>query len=1341
MITKFASNKSALLRTCATGVIAAFALTAPAQAIVPNDNFTPDEIIDEEGGVNGVGQFFRNDGFVCSGTLINPRAVLFAAHCVNDRPESDYGPVVQSAFSFNVNALPGFQFWIRNGFVSNPDLFVYNINQIFYDPRSVARPEALGFLEADIAVASLDTPASNIPTWALLFSPLPDPGEITRAAGTGYHVNITGYGRSGNGSAGDFQGIDFRRRAAENFLGSLTSLDRRNQFLFGGEFGDLPQVLYSTDFDDPTRTDDNPSTTPNPFDFNLFKDDPLLREATTAGGDSGGPLILDAANNTLADFDLQLGVLSGGSRFFGPQGFSTYGTQSFYQPLFLFWDYIAAVNPYRYVSAQAGDGDWEDASRWVSLTDPNYFVINDAGEVVNGAPTAAGAGINGTQPQFGQVCFDQFDNEGVTSSECEDLSTGDSVVDDQPVPPDGDPEPQVVLANAIGRVNFDALTAGGDLVVASESAESAVTAAAPVPAAAEDAAIVTEVAVDVAAVDAPVVATPVAAEAASPGVRAGMIHGSEHQAHNNGVEMAINAPHTGVTIAEEAPHNGVDMADDEAQDDGKVDTAEEEAQANAPGDPGFAATPLPAPTIENGLAGATGFVPDNLDPADGENGPRRYFDVTLGAAGTTTLNTDVTIDRLTIAGQAGLIIADDASLTSLIDVTQLGGRNAINGDLVSNGDYSLISGVLSGNGAITLRGRRETLVLQEEREANPALGITALERVTTQVNELPALTSIMGAIAPGAMGTVGTLTVNGNVVLASGNSYMVDIGANGISDRLQINPGLVQQQDDSGAPVFDAMGDPVYVSDFSGGSGVINVGGTVFFNPVAGFDSFQGATYRIVQSSRLNSDANGAPLINFALPSLNPDGTVALDANGDPTFETPVGPAVTGAFDRGVVSAILLADFTYGTNFVDATIRAQSFQNVIDPNDPNQVAFAGLLDRNRGNEALRGLFQTLDFTDADTIQGTFNGFAPVTESTVQSLARGMIGSLSDHYQNRLAFANRTENAGRIAVAGNPVQLAALSLGGFGTNGAAGTAVMNDAATNAAQTTFGDTELNENVAVYLAGGFINGDGGSMPLANPPAGFQGEDEFDGFFIAGGVEYYLGERSLIGASVYYSDVEADVELGQQAESRAIMGSLYGQSDLTGFGLVLDARLSAGTLNVETLRNVGLGAQSFALTTDDDSFVYATEVGLTKEFDVMGAAIVAPGIRGRAAKVNFDNVTEQGGLPGLFIVRPDYESVQGLAGVAFRSKAGEALQLHASFDYVHEFLDGPNGFGANFAGGVGRLAGFQLVQQDRNWGEFGVGARFNTGNVSLDLNIDTTVGRSDVQAQVYSGALTFRF
>ncbi|MEP6102795.1 autotransporter domain-containing protein [Parasphingorhabdus sp.] len=1194
MIKNFGQTKrSALLRTAAAGAIATLALATPAQAIVPNDNFTPDDIVDTDGGVNGVGMFFRNDGFVCSGTLINPRTVLFAAHCVNSNPESDFADGnINSAFSFDVNALPGFQNWIGNGFASNPDLFVYNISQIYYSADSLVDPNAFGFLEADIALAALDDPARNIPTWALLFSPLPDPGAISDEDGTGYHVNITGYGRSGSGTTGASSGIDWRRKAAENMLGSLTSFDDRNTFLFGQPFGDLPQVLYRLDFDDPNKT--------NPFDFNLYKDEPRANEGTTAGGDSGGPLILDAANNAITDEDIQIGVLSGGSRFFGAQVFSSYGTESFYQPLFLFHDYIAATNPYRYVSAKAGDGAWEDPTHWQTDLDPAYRIIDADGNIVNGFPDTQELGRTGDSPQFGEVCFDpEGDNPG---DGCFDLATG------QPTPPSR-PAPTPAPTSNIGQAQVPNAT---------PAEVAAVTPTAPVVEASAE-----------------VQATAVTSEAASAGrptiaanaaIRGeGMI--VENVAISGGATLVENIAISGGAqpIGEVAISGGATPVAVAPEANGGPEASEE--QPHAPGDP------QPTPTIANGLVGATDFIPENVDSdVDGILAGRRYFEVTLNQAGTTTLSSARTIDRLNVGGAAGLVINSNGSLTLENDGNQTGGRVAVDGMLNSANDYTIFSGVLSGTGTVTA----------------------------------PFVTSIAGAIAPGTMGTVGTLAIDGNLIAASGSTMLVDLGASGNSDLLTV-------------------------------TGEANIGGNVALASVAGFQTTTPSTYRI----------------------LTADGGVTNQFNGVSNL-----------------SAILLSTLTYSANAVDLTVRAQSYNNVIDGNNAVQSRYAGLMNRNRGNAALAGLFSFLDFTDAATIQSTFDSWAPTTESTVQSMGQGFLGNVADFHQNRISLADRSSNGGTVAVIGRPMQLAAASLGGIAVNGAS---VLSDAAANADDTEVRSGGVNEDMAVYLAGGFVNGDGGSMPLRNGGAGADGEDEFDGFFIAGGLEYYLDESSFIGFSGYYSDVDATVALGNTAQARTIMGSVYGRSK-TFADLVFDARVSLGTYNAKTARSVALGPQAFNLTTDDDSLIFASELGLSKELNLLDA-IVAPGIRARAAKINFSNVSELGGGPALTIVRPDYASIQGLAGVEFKSKPGKKLQLRASMHYVHEFMDNPSAFSANFVGGNGGTVPFALVTPDKNWGEAGVGLRYNMGNVSIDLSADTTVGRTDVSSQVYSGAISFRF
>ena len=268
-------------------------------------------------------------------------------------------------------------------------------------------PNAASFLYGDVATSSLDTPAANVPTWALLFSQLPSV-PIT-ANGTGYHVTIAGYGRKGTGTSGA-QAIDFRRRVAENMLGALASLDVFDTAVFGEGSGYLPQNLYWTDFDDPLRGTLNAS----PYDFNVLRDDAQPNEGTTGGGDSGGPLILD---RTFAK-SLVIGVLSGGySGFFLGQPEEGYGTVSFYQPLYLYWDWIAANNYYHYVGAKSGDGDWADPNHWVTNLDPSYHVIAN-GELVNGVPDASGGG-NVPGSGFGQIC-DVY-------SDCVDVASGDVI--------------------------------------------------------------------------------------------------------------------------------------------------------------------------------------------------------------------------------------------------------------------------------------------------------------------------------------------------------------------------------------------------------------------------------------------------------------------------------------------------------------------------------------------------------------------------------------------------------------------------------------------------------------------------------------------------------------------------------------------------------------------------------------------------------------------------------------------------------------------------------------------------------------------------------------------------
>src|SRR5690606_37388834 len=101
------------------------------------------------------------------------------------------------------------------------------------------------------------------------------------------------------------------------------------------------------------------------------------------------------------------GVLSGGWNwdFFYP-GLGVpggYGDQSYYNPLYLYHEFISQNTPYKYVSAQTGGGDWDDPATWTQNLDPGFYIIDGSGQAVNGLPTGGEPGVGGTTPKWGDV--------------------------------------------------------------------------------------------------------------------------------------------------------------------------------------------------------------------------------------------------------------------------------------------------------------------------------------------------------------------------------------------------------------------------------------------------------------------------------------------------------------------------------------------------------------------------------------------------------------------------------------------------------------------------------------------------------------------------------------------------------------------------------------------------------------------------------------------------------------------------------------------------------------------------------------------------------------------------
>ena len=1092
--------------------------------------------------ITGVGQMVvdAGGGFVglCTGTLINPRTVIFAAHCVNDEAATNYGAGSGGqgiGFGFsnqNNTTIAGrpagtspLRDWLLPGpgqYQTNRDNFFYNVNQVRWNPISTT-PESCTapgscFLIGDIAMASFDTPTKNIPTWALLFSALPTP-TTAGPAGTGYHVVLDGYGTNGTGTAGSNGGTDFRRRLAENMLGGLASLDEFENFLFGGAANANPQNVYWLDFDDPRRGTAGAS----PYDFNAWRDNATpatvsrtSQEGITAPGDSGGPLILD---NTYAK-QVVIAVLSGGySAFFNGQPSNSYGVASFYQPLYLYWDWIAANNSYHYVSTVAGNGNWTDPTHWVTNADPSYQVlVNNA--LVNGVPTSLGLG-NTDQPGFGEACF-----QSGGSSDCLNIATGVETYD-----PTG--HPIGTGGDAVGAVANDR----GSVSIASLS--------------------------------------------------------------DGNSSTAVGA----------------------ASSDGGSQASEGSITTLA----------LPAATLANGLPGATNFVPNNADPVRLTGALGRYFDVTLTATGTTTLNTAVTVDRFAIGvggGGAALDITSAGSLTSLIDITQATGSIQVNGALISPGDYLMMSGGLNGTGTVTA--------------AN--------------------FTSVAGTIAPGTAGTIGTLNFRGNVILASANRYMLDLGASGSSDRIAVAAN-------------------------GSGTGVANVGGQLVLN-------FSPATLR-----------------------------------GNNTYTILTAASVTGRFiDPAPFSAILTPKLTYTPTAVTLAVTVGQYGNVIDRTNAVQTAYGMLLDRNRGQAGnYDALYGPLDLQNQATIRSTLQSLAPATETLVESLGTAGVDNWANVIQHRRAEMDSGDMGGTFASYGRPTELAANNLAGMSGMGF-GADVRADSATPMVQ----EAVLPETMSAFVAGGYLKGD------SAPMAGIAGRDDYDGWYVAGGIET-AADESMLGFAVSYTHLDgASALAGNSATGDLFQGTLYGKLGL-GTMFTLDSQVTAGVLSTNTKRSVSLVGTPYTLRSQSGSLVFVGDLGIGADFD-LGMLEVTPRAGVRASHIGFSRTVEEGGPMALMIDHGPVDSFQARPSVTLGSSSA-MVRPFLTGTFVHEFRDQTAVIGANLVGGVGGNVLFALNGQDRNWGEIAGGLTLNLGSIDLSASAETTIERDDVSAQAYRGSVTIHF
>jgi subtilase-type serine protease len=351
------ARRSAIL----LGGTAALALSVsqPARAITINDVQVGNPEF-----VGGTNQFpsvvtFVNSlgGQACTGTLIDSRTILTAAHCFNPSP----GPVTVS-----------FQTDARNDPNAVPTSSVFN--HLDFNP---AKP-----VDNDIAVVSLSRPVTNVTPLNL--------AATVPAVGT--QLFLIGYSYGGSGST-----------CCNMPPGTLPPLIRRMATTELGAYQptSTDQAFLRAQFRNPADPD---SFNPNPVtpEKNVFRltvpTSPL--EGSTVPGDSGSPVFIMSENGLV-----QIGVLMGGSNPLSPPICKTsspprdfpspntcldgrYGDISNWTPLAIFLSWVQQNDPLRQVTAAAGNFNWSNPAAWMDqfpdAANPNGAAPNNTiGDVGN----------------------------------------------------------------------------------------------------------------------------------------------------------------------------------------------------------------------------------------------------------------------------------------------------------------------------------------------------------------------------------------------------------------------------------------------------------------------------------------------------------------------------------------------------------------------------------------------------------------------------------------------------------------------------------------------------------------------------------------------------------------------------------------------------------------------------------------------------------------------------------------------------------------------------------------------------------------------------------------------
>ncbi|MGA7487424.1 MAG: autotransporter domain-containing protein [Xanthobacteraceae bacterium] len=332
----------------------AFILAAatPASAIVINDALDPTAppVVDTGTFPNVLSFPVTTAGLPCTATLISPKVVLTAAHCLVDDQGHPIVPMVSGQIASSV--------FLASGFINDPKISQAN----------------------DIAVFVLPNALTNVPRSALQLGGNPIAKETP--------IYIVGYGAWGTGT-GTLNTSDLQRRKAQTNIG---------EYDLPADVAHSGQPFYSAQFRDPAN--------PNRFNsFGLLTPPPSL-QGGIAGGDSGGPIFYcpaGALDNCTTPQLVQIGVAccSGGSPFANGDG---YGSIASWTPTALFSDWISSLGLPGMLVANAGNYNWSDPGAWTNGATPGNqdvaWLVNQGSITLNTNAQVDSLWISGGQSQF-----------------------------------------------------------------------------------------------------------------------------------------------------------------------------------------------------------------------------------------------------------------------------------------------------------------------------------------------------------------------------------------------------------------------------------------------------------------------------------------------------------------------------------------------------------------------------------------------------------------------------------------------------------------------------------------------------------------------------------------------------------------------------------------------------------------------------------------------------------------------------------------------------------------------------------------------------------------------------